>query len=455
VYTRDTIAAIATATGVGAVALVRVSGPSAVVLATRVFRGRSPERWQSHRLYLGRFVDGEQRDIDRGLAVVMRAPHSYTGEDVVEFHSHGGALVARRILGALLNAGARAARRGEFTARAFLNGKLDLAQAEAVADVVGASTDAALRAALDQLGGALSRRVGDIREKLIGIAARLEVAIDFSDEDVGEMDRTLLATQAAAAGRELCDLAATYAHGRILREGLRVAIVGKPNVGKSSLLNRVLEAERAIVTPISGTTRDALEEAVDIDGTPVVLVDTAGIRRASGEVERIGIDRTRQQIAAADLVIVMLDGSRRFASEDREVLNATRHKERILLINKADLRNRLGSAEAGCDFKTSLRASMVDGRGVDSLKRAIVANGRADTSHVERGPTVLRERQRTALELAARAAERAVKSLEEGFPAEVVAVDVTSALEHLGDVVGTTSAEEVLDRIFSEFCIGK
>jgi tRNA modification GTPase len=455
VYTRDTIAAIATAAGVGAVAIVRVSGPAAVALATGVFRGRSPERWQSHRLYLGRFVDAEERDIDRGLAVVMRAPHSYTGEDVVEFHSHGGTLVARRILGALLNAGARAARRGEFTVRALLNGKLDLAQAESVADVIGASTDAALRVALDQLGGALSRRVGEIRERLVGIAARLEVAIDFSDEEVGDMDRALLANQAAAVGRELCDLAATYAHGRILREGLRVAIVGKPNVGKSSLLNRLLQVERAIVTPIPGTTRDTLEEAVDLEGIPVVLVDTAGIRHASSEVERIGIDRTRQQIADADLVVVMLDSSRPFAAGDRETLDATRHKQRILLINKADLQNRLGLVEAGHEFKASINASLLDGRGVDFLKRTIVANGRPETSHGEGGPTILRERQRNALELTARAAERAAKSLEEGLPADIVAVDVMSGLEHLGEVVGTTSPEEVLDRIFSEFCIGK
>ncbi len=452
-YPRDTIAAIATAAGVGAVAVIRVSGPQAAAVATRVFRGRPPERWRSHRLYLGRFIDSDARDLDRGLAVIMRAPHSYTGEDVVELHSHGGTLVARRVLGAVLRAGARAARPGEFTARALLNGKLDLAQAESVADLIGASTDAALRIAVDQLGGALSQRVGGMREKLIGISARLEAAIDFSEDDVGELDREALIADAMSVERALLDLAATYAHGRVLREGLRVAIVGKPNVGKSSLLNRLLEAERAIVTPIPGTTRDTLEEVIDLEGMPVLLVDTAGIRSAVAEVERLGIDRTRAQIADADLVIVMLDSSRAFAPEDQEVLDAVRHKSRILLINKADLPNEL-AFDGGSGFSVVIRSSLLDGLGIDSLKREILAAGLSGTPPSE-GVVVLRERQRNALELAARAAGRAAKSLGAGHPPDLVAVDVMTALDHLGNVVGATSPEDVLDRVFSEFCIGK
>jgi tRNA modification GTPase len=385
--------------------------------------------------------------------VIMRAPHSYTGEDVLELHSHGGALVARRVLGAVLDAGARAARPGEFTARALLNGKLDLAQAESVADVVGASTDAALRVAVDQLGGALSQWVSGMRERLIDISAHLEVAIDFSEDDVGELDRTALAADTAGVERALLDLAATHAHGRILREGLRVAIVGKPNVGKSSLLNHLLQTERAIVTPIPGTTRDTLEETLDLEGVPVVLVDTAGIRGVDSEVERLGIDRTRAQIVAADLVIVMLDSSRPFATEDQTVLDATRQKSRILLINKADLAQELVfNGEA--DFSARIRASLVDGRGIDSLKREILATGLSSPAFNE-GVVILRERHRSALELAARAAGSAARSLSAGHPADLVAVDVMTALDHLGNIVGTTSSEDVLDRIFSEFCIGK
>jgi tRNA modification GTPase len=455
VYTRDTIAAVATPAGVGAVAIIRVSGPAASEIAARVFRGHPPQRWQSHRLYLGRFVDAVERDLDRGLAVIMRAPHSYTGEDVVELHCHGGTLVARRILGAVLDAGARAARAGEFTARALLNGKLDLAQAESVADVIGAPTDAALRVAVEQLGGALSQRVDGLREKLIDVKARLEVAIDFSDEDVGELDRATLAGEAAAIARELGALSATYAHGRVLREGLRVAIVGKPNVGKSSLMNRLLQADRAIVTAVPGTTRDTLEETIELEGMPIVLIDTAGIRHALGEVERIGIERTRRQIADADLVIVMLDSSRTLAREDAEVLDATRHKERILLINKIDLPGRLTATDLGEELlAASVRCSLMDGSGLESLTRKIVANGLRESAPSE-GVTVLRERQRNALELAAIAVGRAAQSLRTGQPAEIVAVDVMSGLDHLGAVTGATSVEDVLDRIFSEFCIGK
>jgi tRNA modification GTPase len=452
VYPRDTIAAIATPAGVGAVAVIRVSGPGSSEVATRVFRGRSPERWQSHRLYLGRFVDGEGRELDRGLAVIMRSPHSYTGEDVLELHSHGGSLVARRILGAVLCAGARCARPGEFTARALLNGKLDLTQAESVADVVGAPTDAALRVAVEQLGGALSQWVGGMRERLINVSAHLEAVIDFSEDDVGELDRAALVVDTASIERALLDLAATHAHGRILREGLRVAIVGKPNVGKSSLLNHLLQTERAIVTPIPGTTRDTLEETLDLDGIPVVLVDTAGIRGAAAEVERLGIERTRQQIEGADLVIVMLDGSRPFDAEDQKVLDAVRHKARISLINKVDLPRELVVEEAR--LSPTISTSLLDGRGIDSLKREIVATGLSRPVSNE-GIVILRERQRSALELAASAVGRARRSLAAGHPPDVIALDVMTALDHLGDVVGRTSPEDVLDRIFSEFCIGK
>jgi tRNA modification GTPase len=292
-----------------------------------------------------------------------------------------------------------------------------------------------------------------MRERLIDIGARLEVAIDFSEDDVGELDRATLSADAAGVERALLALAATHARGRILREGLRVAIVGKPNVGKSSLLNLLLQTERAIVTPIPGTTRDTLEEALDLGGVPIVLVDTAGIRGDAAEVERLGIDRARSQIVAADLVIVMLDGSRPFAPEDRDVLDATRHKSRILLINKADLPQKL-TFPGGAGFSVGLRTSLLDGRGIDSLKREILAAG-ASGPPLNEGIVVLRERQRSALELAARAAGRAAGSLDAGRSPDLVAVDVMNALDHLEGLVGATSSEDVLERIFSEFCIGK
>jgi tRNA modification GTPase len=452
VYLHDTIAAISTAGGVGAVAIVRVSGPDAARVAERVFRGRPAERWESHRLYAGQFVDPAGRVLDRGLGVLMRAPRSYTGEDVLELHGHGGALLARRVLGAALAAGARAAQPGEFTLRAFISGKLDLAQAESVADLVAAPTDSAIDVALDHLAGALSRAVEGFRERAVAIAARLEVAIDFSEEDVGDLDRSALVADAAGLAGDLRALASTHDRGRILREGLRVAIVGKPNVGKSSVLNRLLQTERAIVTAVAGTTRDVIEEAVDIDGLAVIVVDTAGIRAGAEEVETLGIERTHEQIRIADLVLVVLDNGRRWDVGDREVFDATRHKSTILLINKDDLKKHL-ELPACVAAITAVRASALTGAGIDALRSAIVTA--AGVTNRNDALTITRARHRHALEAAALALDRAGEALRVGHPPDVVAVDMLSALDHLGEIVGRTSPEAVLDRIFSEFCIGK
>ncbi len=452
-YPRDTIAALATAVGPAAVAIVRISGADAALVARRVFRGRMPERWESHHLYVGRFVDEHDQMVDQGLAVIMRAPRSYTGEDVIELHGHGGTIVARRLLAAVLAAGARPAERGEFTLRAFLNGKLDLAQAEAVADLVAARTDGATQVALDHLAGSLSRTVEALRERLVGIAAQLEVAIDFSEEDVGMLDRAALAKEVAAITAELRRLAASHARGRLLREGLRVVIVGKPNVGKSSLLNHLLGAERAIVTPHPGTTRDVIEESLDLGGLAVSLTDTAGLRSGAEEVESIGIERAREQIRIADVAVVVFDQADRLSAEDAEVLNATRYKDRIFVINKIDLpsKSELPPAE---DCFAVVRLCAKTGEGVPGLGAEIVRFAGLQTADGS-GVIVTRERQRTAIDAAATAAEHAADSLCSGLPPEIVGVDIAMALDHLGEIVGRTSPEAVLDRVFSEFCIGK
>ncbi|MGH7821062.1 MAG: tRNA uridine-5-carboxymethylaminomethyl(34) synthesis GTPase MnmE, partial [Candidatus Binatia bacterium] len=381
---------------------------------------------------------------------------SYTGEDVAEIHCHGGPLVARAVLAAALGAGARGAERGEFTLRAFLNGKLDLAQAESVADLVAARTPAAMRAAGAHLRGELSKRVEAFRQELVAVAARLEVAIDFSEEDVGELDRVALRSELDAIGGRICSLAATYAAGRILREGARVAIVGKPNVGKSSLLNRLLGADRAIVTATPGTTRDVIEETMDLGGLPVVLSDTAGVRESVDEVERLGIERTERAIALADLAIVVLDGSRVLDDEDRAVLDATQQIRRILLINKKDLPSRLSPKELSdlAPEAPPAEASAATGEGLptllERLRAALVGEG-AEVG----GIVVTRERHFSALEAAATSVVRAAGAVDAGHPPDIVAVDVMAALDHLGEIVGRTSPEAVLDRIFSEFCIGK
>lgn len=454
VYRRDTIAAIATASGPAAIAMIRVSGPDAATIAAKMFRGRPPARWQPRRFYVGRLVDEAGRTLDRGLAVIMRAPRSYTGEDVVELHCHGGVLLARRLLGAVLAAGARAAEPGEFTLRAFLNGKLDLAQAESVADLISARTEGALRVAVEQLDGSLSRAVEAWRERLVGIAARLEVAIDFSEEDVGELDRGELATAAREIALGLGELASTYGRGRILRSGIRVAIIGKPNAGKSSLLNRLLGMERAIVTAIPGTTRDVIEEAIDVGGVSLVLVDTAGIRANAEEIERLGIERTRCEVDQAEIVIVVLDGSRGWEREDAEVYDATRHKKRILLINKEDLPNRLALPESLVPGQPVIRASALVGTGLAELKAEMLRMVDISADGAS-GLTVTRERHYQALATAEKSVERAVESLSATHPPDIIAVDIMAALDHLGEIVGRTSPEAVLDRVFREFCIGK
>ena len=455
-YPRDTIAAIATAPGAGGIAVVRVSGPGSLEVARRLFRGLPNASLQSHRLYVGRIVGVDDVTIDRGMCVLMFAPRSYTGEDVAEFHCHGGSVVSRTVLSATLASGARLARRGEFTLRAFLNGKLDLTQAESIVDLVSARTPAAMRVARAQLEGELSRAVESIRHQLVGVAAHLEAALDFSEEDVGELNRDSLEKEIRRLASEISGLAETFPRGRALREGFRVAIVGKPNVGKSSLLNSLLKSDRAIVTSIPGTTRDVLEETVDVRGFPIILIDTAGIRISNDEIERIGIARTYREIENSDGAVVMLDASRPLGGEDAQVLDATRRHKRIILINKADLGHQLEREKVRRDAGESpiLEASIKLGTGIDALcdrLTNLLGAIPADAGQI----VVTRERHWRLLEAAVSSLTLAAESVGVGHPPDLVSVDVLAALEHLGEISGRSSPDAVLDRVFSEFCIGK
>lgn len=439
--------------------MVRVSGPDATAVAAQAFRGFPAEGPMPRKLYAGRLIGADGATLDHGLAVLMPAPASYTGEDVLELHCHGGVLVSRTVLASALAAGARGAERGEFTLRAFLNGKLDLTQAESVVDLINARSQGAMRHALGQFDGELSSAVERLRERIVGIAAHLEAAIDFSDEDIGPSDGGKLVCEARFIRDELCTLAATFERGRILRDGLRVAIVGKPNVGKSSLLNRLLEEERAIVTPIPGTTRDVIEESVEISGVALVLTDTAGIRQSRDEVERIGIERSYAQVEAADLAIVVLDASRMLDENDLTILTASRHKRRILLLNKKDLEQLVSMEELlgeanGCPIVSASMRSGVGLEDLEELKHAIIRSvglELGDTSSL----IVTRERHRAALQAAASSLDLASQALDANQPPDLVAVDVMHALDHVGEIVGLTSSEAVLDHIFKEFCIGK
>ncbi|GIW42467.1 MAG: tRNA modification GTPase MnmE [Candidatus Binatia bacterium] len=455
-YVADTIAAVATPAGPGGIGIVRLSGPDALAIGLRLFRFSRPvPRPQSHRLYPGTVLDRTGRALDRGLFVVMLGPRSYTGEDVVEFHCHGSPLLLRLLVRECCALGARPAERGEFTRRAFFNRKIDLVQAEAVAQLVGAKSEGAVRAGAEQLAGALSAGLAEVRESLLSLEAHLEALIDFPEEDL-ELEPQALLRELERVAAKLRDLAASFERGRLLREGLRVVLVGKPNVGKSSLLNALLGTERAIVTPIPGTTRDVIEESVEIEGIPVVLCDTAGLRSDPDEVEKLGIDRTRARLESADGVVVVLDRSSPLDVEDLGVLEEARSRRGVLAVNKCDLAGAweprlLAEQAAG---KEIVELSAKTGQGLDRLLDAL-ARCFMLTEASEPGPTLTLARHRDLVEKARSAVERAREALASGIPPDAAAVDIQAALEHIGCLTGEVTTEEVLDRIFSEFCVGK
>lgn len=450
----DTIAAIATALGPGAVAIVRLSGPQAVAIADRLFRaggGRLPRvplaARPSHGVHHGWLVDpADGEPVDEVLALVMRGPRSFTGEDVVELQTHGGA-AAGAVLALVLAQGARLAAAGEFAKRAFLSGRLDLAQAEAVGDVVSARTERALALAVGQLEGRLSRAVGEVRRGLVGLLARLEAAIDYPHEieDVPPDEAVALVDGALAS---LGAFLATARAGEVLREGLSLAIVGRPNVGKSSLLNALLGRERAIVTDVPGTTRDVLEESLDLAGVPFRVVDTAGIRETDDVVEAIGVARSRAALAQADVVLLVVDGPA--GEAERELAAAAAGKPLVVALNKADLHD---SADPGLGGD-NVSVSALTGAGLDALITTLVRVGLGGAAAPVAGVAV-NARHRACL-LAARDALRDARaSAAAGMAADFVAIDVQAAIAALGEVTGDAIAEEVIDEVFRSFCVGK
>ncbi len=464
----DTIAAIATPPGEGGIGIVKISGPQAIEILEQVF---SPGGKQSHekraeayaprRLMWGHVRSPETGEIvDEALVVAMPAPSSYTRQDVVEIQSHGGIVAVQKILQLVLQAGARLSEPGEMTMRAFVNGRLDLAQAEAVLDIVQARTGAALRAASDQLAGNLSAQVRRTRTDLIDVLAYLEASIDFVEDEIPPQDIVGPLQQAAT---QLERLLLSAEQGIIYRHGIRAAIVGRPNVGKSSLLNTLLRGERAIVTAVPGTTRDTLEETINIKGIPVILVDTAGIRQAEGEVEQLGVARSRAALQRADLVLLVLDGSQALSQEDREIADLTGDKPGLVLVNKNDL-PAAGQEAAARGVPTAgdilphaphLKISALAGTGIDELENAIqelVLGGRviaADT------PLVTNPRHQALLQQALSQVRSAMDNYRAGQGPDLLAIDVREAVDALGEITGETASEDLLEAIFSQFCVGK
>ena len=458
----DTIVAVATGAGAGAVAIVRMSGADAIRIGGSVFRGRMPlEEAGGYTVHHGYIVGEAGEMVDEVLATVFRSPRSYTGEDMVEVSCHGGMLVTASVLGSLVRAGARPAGPGEFTRRAFLNGRMDLTQAEAVADVIVARSVRGHRASMAQLAGRLGGRVRELRESLVNLCALLELQLDFAEEgldivDAQEVDRKL--ESAAELARAM---AVSYEKGRIFRDGILVVIAGAPNAGKSSLFNALLQSDRAIVTPTPGTTRDFIEESIAIEGIAVRLVDTAGLRETQDEIERAGVVRTESVLKGADVILLVVDATSTAALGETTggILDAGPEQHRIAVLNKIDIlklsNQHAGQARMREEESWDVRVSARTGEGIEELRKAIVESVVHDAGSREDEVVVTSRRHQDALERAVRGLTSARTSHLAGSAIEFVAFDVREAINALAEITGEVTSEDVLNTIFAKFCIGK
>lgn len=457
----DTIAAISTPPGEGAISIVRLSGDQAVALADKVYRcgKKSLLEVPSHTIHYGHITDPKNEQIiDEVMVSVMLAPKTFTREDVVEINCHGGIVVVNQILQLLLREGARLAEPGEFTKRAFLNGRVDLSQAEAVMDLIRAKTDKAMGLALNQLDGNLSSLIRSLRQEILETLAQVEVNIDYPEyDDVEELTTRLLLEKATMIQQRIQALLATSKQGKVLREGLSTAIIGRPNVGKSSLLNHLLREEKAIVTDIAGTTRDVIEEYVNVRGVPLKLIDTAGIRETEDLVEQIGVERSRKALSESDLILLVLNQSEPLTREDEQLLEATKGLKRIVLLNKTDLPQKLEKEELDqwLEDEPVFAVSVAKNDGLDQLETAIAdlffggQTGERDATYVSN------TRHISLLEKASISLAEVVAGIEAGMPVDLVQIDMTRCWDYLGEVVGDSVQDELITQLFSQFCLGK
>lgn len=447
-----TIAAIATAPGKAGISVIRISGNCAIEIADSVFRGRnSLKEVPSHTINYG-FICSEGEDIDQVLVSVMKAPRTYTGEDVAEINCHGGMRVTRAVLDAVIKAGADMAEPGEFTKRAFLNGKIDLSQAEAVIDIINAENDIAHTNAFSQLKGKLSEQISEARDKIIKLSARMQVAIDYPDEDLEDITPDGIIEVLEECKKTTESLLIQADNGKIITDGIAVAIIGKPNVGKSSLLNCLSKSSRAIVTDIAGTTRDTIEERINLDGVPLKLIDTAGIRETDDVVERIGVERSKQSIVEADILFVMLDANSGITDEDREILDETKDKNRIIIINKTDIKD-LDVSGIDNDKKVSISAKTGDG--IEELSKILKDKYNIGELSKPSMPIITNARQKRALNLADEALLRAISVMKAGEPQDLATLDIYEAADFLGEITGQAVSEDIVSSIFHDFCVGK
>lgn len=452
-----TIAAIATPKGAGGISIIRISGSEAISIGASVFsRPDIIKNADSHTIHYGFIVDGKKK-IDEVLVSVMRAPKTYTGEDVVEINSHGGIVVTNKVLDCVIRAGAYPAEPGEFTKRAFVNGKMDLTRAEAIIDLINAKNELSRKNAFSQLEGSLGDKISEVRSKLVNLAANMQVAIDYPDEDLEDVTRDDIINVLKACRHDIDKLIKSSENGKIVSEGIVTAIVGKPNVGKSSLLNMLSGYERAIVTDIAGTTRDIITESVNLDGVPLSLFDTAGIHDTEDVVEKIGVSRSQQAIENSDLVIMLLDASGEIDDSDMEILKSVKDKKHIIAVNKTDMQKDMDKAvyEKLAEGSPLVFISAKRGDGLDELSETVKNMFNLGELESENNTVITNMRHKTALYNAFESLKAAIEAMEAGVPQDLITIDMNNAMDSLGEITGATVSEDVVSEIFHRFCVGK
>ncbi|WP_096438026.1 tRNA uridine-5-carboxymethylaminomethyl(34) synthesis GTPase MnmE [Alteribacter populi] len=455
----DTIAAISTPMGEGAIAIVRISGDDAIEVADRLYKGKQPlANADSHTINYGHIIDPKTEEtVEEVMVSILHAPRTFTKENMIEINCHGGLVAVNRVLQLILNEGVRLAEPGEFTKRAFLNGRIDLSQAEGVIDLIRAKTDRAMNVAMSQVEGRLSDRIQKLRQALLETVAHVEVNIDYPEYDAEEMTLEILNEKAGFVKKEIDKLLNTAQQGKILREGLSTVIIGRPNVGKSSLLNSLVHENKAIVTDIPGTTRDVIEEYVNVRGVPLRLLDTAGIRETEDVVEKIGVDRSRKLVGEAELVLLVINHNEPLTEEDEKLFAISEGRDTIIIINKTDLPKEINMdrVKALAKDRPVLTTSLLEDEGIDELEESIKQlffEGDLESGDLT---YVSNSRHIALLNQASRTIDDALSSVEAGMPVDMVQIDITKAWELLGEVIGDSINESLIDQLFSQFCLGK
>lgn len=460
-YINDTIAAISTAPGEAGIGIVRISGPNAFFITEKIFKTSSKIKFseiKNRTINHGLIIDPKtEKKIDEVLISKMKAPHTYTTEDIVEINCHGGTVAVKRMLELVLRNGARLAEPGEFTKRAFLNGRIDLSQAEAVIDLITAKTDKSMDVALEQLEGKLSKKIEDIRNIIIEMLAHIEASIDYPEYDIEEVTYDTLLQSSKGVKEKIEYLLKTADTGKILREGLSTAIIGKPNVGKSSLLNALLREGKAIVTDVPGTTRDVIEDYININGIPLKIIDTAGIRETEDLVEKIGVDKSKEIMNKADLILFILDLSQPLSLEDKTLIELTQDKKSIVLLNKTDLPQVIRKEELEEQFKNKriIEISALKGKGLETLEEEIAQMVYGGEVSIKDTSLVSNIRHKNLLEEALNSIENSIYTIKGDLPVELISVDLKDCWDLMGQITGDTVSEDIIDQIFANFCIGK